>query len=52
MRIRRPRNITGVQIGFVTILGVLGGFYIWKPALVEEKENLKIESSNTKTKSS
>lgn len=31
MRIRKPRSLSGAQIGFVTVLGVIGGYYIWKP---------------------
>ena len=30
MRIRR-RGLTRVQVGVATVLGVLGGAYIWKP---------------------
>lgn len=38
MRIKRPRGITGIELGIVTILGVLGGIYIWKPIFVKLKD--------------
>lgn len=31
MRIRRVKGLTGTQIGVACFVGVLGGFYIWKP---------------------
>lgn len=31
MRIRKPRGITRGQIVLVTVLGVFGGVYIWRP---------------------
>lgn len=35
MRIYRPRGITNGQIVLVTVLGVIGGIYIWKPLFEE-----------------
>lgn len=35
LRIRKPRGVTRGQLALVTILGVFGGVYIWKPLLVE-----------------
>lgn len=37
MKIRRPLSLSGLQIGFATLLGVFGGVYIWKPALILHK---------------
>lgn len=31
MHIRRPRGLTGIQIGLATVLGIAGGIYIWQP---------------------
>jgi hypothetical protein len=36
MYIRRPRSLTRGRIVFVTILGIFGGVYIWKPLLKDE----------------
>lgn len=35
LRIRKPRGVTRGQLVLITILGVFGGVYIWKPLLVE-----------------
>lgn len=35
LRIRKPRGITKGQVVLVSILGVYGGVYIWKPMLLE-----------------
>lgn len=35
------KRITKGQIAFVTVIGSLGGIYIWKPALEEEARRLK-----------
>lgn len=37
MRIRKPRGLTTGQIALVTILGVFGGVYVWKPLLLRYK---------------
>lgn len=34
-RIRKPRGLTTGQLVLVTVLGVFGGVYIWKPLLVQ-----------------
>lgn len=44
MKIRRPRGLTGAQIGLATVLGVLGGIYIWKPLLEKVPGELKAVS--------
>jgi len=31
--IRRPRGLTGFQLGLGVSIGVLGGIYIWKPVV-------------------
>ncbi|XP_077299288.1 uncharacterized protein LOC143920323 [Arctopsyche grandis] len=31
MRIRRPRDISTLDLVVVTVLGVVGGVYIWRP---------------------
>lgn len=38
MKIRRPKGITGLELGLVTIIGILGGIYIWKPVFVKLKD--------------
>lgn len=35
LRIRKPRGVTTGQLVLVTILGVFGGVYIWKPLIIE-----------------
>jgi len=40
--IKRPRGISGTQLGFVIGVGVIAGTYIWRPAFEKykkEKEN-------------
>lgn len=48
MRIYKPRGITNGQIVLVTILGVIGGIYIWKPLFEEHfprKKRIQIETT-------
>lgn len=47
MRIRKPRSLTGAQIGFATVLGVIGGYYIWKPVFAP---NVSVEKSTEQSK--
>jgi hypothetical protein len=47
MYIRRPRSLTGGKIILATILGTIGGVYIWKPLLKEELGK-RVEQSETK----
>lgn len=37
MRIRKPRGLTTTQLMVTTVVGVLGGLYIYKPLLLEKK---------------
>lgn len=39
MRIRKPRGITTTQLMVTTLVGALGGFYIYKPLLEENRKN-------------
>lgn len=48
MRIRKPRNITGSQIVVATIIGILGGVYIWQPLLLRyRKQELSQKQTET-----
>lgn len=40
-------RITRWQVALVTIMGTLGGVYIWKPALEEHAKKVKEESLKT-----
>jgi len=46
--IKRPRGITGTQLGLAVGLGVISGIYIWKPQFEEywkkQAEDLKKKS--------
>lgn len=47
MRIRKPRNISTAQLMVVTVVGVLGGIYIWRPLLTKfRSEEITIEKSH------
>lgn len=48
MRIRRPKNLTGAELGLATLLGVLGGVYIWKPYITDYKDKIKNAEENKK----
>lgn len=48
MRIRRPRGLTGGKIIFATILGTVGGVYIWKPLWKEEMSKRIVEQPDVK----
>lgn len=43
-RIRKPRGLDGPQIGMVLCLGVVAGYYIWKPII---KESIDLAKSAT-----
>jgi hypothetical protein len=48
MKIRKPGNLTGAQIGFATILGVLGGIYIWRPYFIQyQQQSKETQESNS-----
>lgn len=49
MKIRRPGGISGVQLGLVVVLGVLGGIYIYRPLLLQYKTETSAESSKQGT---
>lgn len=37
-RIRKPKGLSGTQIGLILFLGVVGGYYIWKPLILESSD--------------
>lgn len=41
MLIRTPKNITKGQLALVVILGVFGGFYVWRPIFLSFQEKNK-----------
>ena len=43
MRIRKPRGVTPLQLVFVSVVGVLGGVYIWKPVFQSFNKKIRIE---------
>lgn len=53
--IRRPRGLTGFQLGLGVSIGVLGGIYIWKPVVdkyfKDKAHQLKEEAEQTKDSS-
>lgn len=38
IRIKKPRNLTGGQIGLAVALGVISGIYIFRPYYTEGSE--------------
>lgn len=44
MYIRRPRGVTVPQLMVVTVIGFLGGIYIWKPLLLSYKAQKEAKS--------
>lgn len=50
MKIRIPGRLTGIQLGLATVLGVLGGIYIWKPLLIQYKESEITRNSDSERK--
>lgn len=38
IRIRRFRGLSGLEIGLATVLGVIGGIYVWKPIFIEARK--------------
>lgn len=49
VRVRRLFNLNGVELGLATILGVLGGIYIWKPVLDKAYSSQKEETLETQS---
>lgn len=41
IRIRKPKNLSGTEIGLILFLGCVSGYYIWKPLIVESITNQK-----------
>lgn len=50
MRIYRPKGVTKGQIVLVTILGVFGGVYIWKPFFEELKATQESDKKRNESK--
>lgn len=53
IRIRKPKGVTGSQIGLALFLGIVGGYYIWRPLIIESTRALSnkpiLESSEKST---
>lgn len=45
IRIRKPRGISTIQLLVVGSIGILGGFYIYRPLLIERLEREKLEKN-------
>ena len=43
--IRRPRGISGWQLGLVTGIGIIGGIYIWKPVFDKKGKTNTVEKT-------
>lgn len=41
MKIRRPFGLTGFEIALTSVLGVIGGVYIWKPVIGEYEKSIE-----------
>lgn len=52
VRVRRFLNLNGLELGLVTIVGVLGGIYIWKPVFDKAYSSQKEETSETQSQES
>lgn len=48
IRIRKPRGISTIQLMVVSVVGLIGGIYIWKPLFV----NLRREQNDDKASTS
>lgn len=44
-RIRKPRGTSGLQIGLLISIGILGGYYIWNPLILESVEAARNKST-------
>lgn len=49
IRIRKPRGISLVQLMVVSVVGLVGGIYIWKPLFQELRRQKNEESSSSPT---
>lgn len=49
MRIRRPRNLSTVDIIVVTVVGIFGGAYIWRPIFEKQSAERSPSPSSTPT---
>lgn len=47
MRIRKPRGLTTIQLMVTTVVGVLGGLYIYKPLLLENRKKNLLHNENS-----
>lgn len=46
MRIRKPRGLTTIQLMVTTVIGVIGGLYIYKPLLLENHKKSSLHNNN------
>lgn len=46
MRIRKPRGLTTTQLMVATVIGVLGGVYIYKPIFVEYSKKTELHNDS------
>lgn len=44
MRIRKPRNISTIQLMVVSAVGILGGVYIYKPLVLQYKSDQSVKT--------
>lgn len=46
MRIRKPRGLTTTQLMVTTVVGILGGLYIYKPLLLDNRKKSTLHNAN------
>lgn len=46
MRIRKPRGLTTTQLMVTTVIGAIGGVYIYKPLFLENRKKGSLHNNN------
>jgi len=47
MRIRKPRGLTTTQLMVATVIGVIGGLYIYQPLVLENRKNRSLHNEKS-----
>jgi len=49
MRIRKPAGLSAIQVLVVSVVGTVGGVYIWRPGFVKRREEVATEAQQQQT---
>lgn len=50
MRIRKPPGVTRTQVVIVSLIGIFGGVYIWRPVFEQLKQERKAKRLDNQEK--